>query len=143
MLRYRPGGFPNSRLHARLKAASDSYPLSAAISTTPRDVFSSDLADRTWMYAQVDRTIGESAATEIAALCQKCLNVIQRHARGKLAGRSHRAPQERPTGIRHQPCDFAPVWGDHETKVRRTCAGPERFGARAVAVDGECAGCRR
>src|SRR4051794_40167192 len=43
-LRYRPGGCPNSRLNARLKAASDSYPTSAAISATPRDVLSRDRA---------------------------------------------------------------------------------------------------
>ena len=38
------GGSPNSRLNARLNAASDSYPTSPAISATPRGVFSSDLA---------------------------------------------------------------------------------------------------
>ena len=43
-LRYRPGGCPNSRLNARLKAASDSYPTSAAISATLRGVLSSERA---------------------------------------------------------------------------------------------------
>src|SRR5262245_38195239 len=42
--RYWPGGSPNSRLNARLKADSDSYPTSPAISATPRGVFSSDRA---------------------------------------------------------------------------------------------------
>ena len=35
---YRAGGEPNSRLNARLKDASDSYPTSEAIAATPRDV---------------------------------------------------------------------------------------------------------
>ena len=33
-----PRGWPNSRLNARLNAASDSSPMSVAISATPRDV---------------------------------------------------------------------------------------------------------
>ena len=36
--RYRAGGAPNRRLKARLNAASDSYPTSAAMSATPRGV---------------------------------------------------------------------------------------------------------
>ena len=36
--RYRAGGVPNRRLKARLNAASDSYPTSAAMSATPRGV---------------------------------------------------------------------------------------------------------
>src|SRR3977135_1085976 len=58
-LRYRPGGCPNSRLNARLKAASDSYPTSAAMSATPREVLSSD-REASWSLQPVKYVMGGS-----------------------------------------------------------------------------------